>query len=884
MLMKKLAAGVATTALVMGISAAAQAQSTAGQAQEVIVTGARQAPSALGQAVQVNEAKDEAIVTKQFIATQVPSANLAQLINMVPGVSYSTEDPGGFNSGDLRIHGFDGNHVAVVLDGVPLNDTGNYAVYPGEYIIGEQIERITVNIGSSDVDSPSASALGATINITSKNPPTTMGGLLKVSGGSYGYGRVYGELYSGTFGPWGTRAYVGAEYGREDNFESRPGDNKRFNINGKIYQPLSGSDFISVSGLFTSERQYPAFRLSPSQISTLGRYYYGDNYTWIPETATPGVKDSVPNVLLPNGTGGTTTSGDNNFYKLFANPVDFGIIHGQSKFTLAKGLTFTFDPSFFYTLANGGGSTSLAENDKRLIGNATSTPATNSKACVAGGKVTGVDLNGDGDCLDTVVVYSPSNTQTYRYGLTSSLLYDLSEQHHFQLSYTYDLGRHRQTAEYTPVDLNTGNPNDVFGARPGYGAPIITADGTIMRGRDRYSIAELNQFSANYIGKFMDDRLHINLGVRLPYFTRKLNQFCYTYNGTSATCDSIDPARVLAAYNSDVAGINNSTGKPEPTSQGSSAGSLAALLPVTPTFGPTGKPNFAFPFKATYDFNKALPNAGITYRLADHHLFYASYARGFSAPKTDDLYVSGSIGVQPETSDNWAAGYRYQTRNLNVSLGVYDTEYKNRIVQSVDPNDPTSSIDRNVGAVRVDGVDLEVGWTPIQHLNLYASANLNDSELKSNIPVVTSSTTAGVVTYYNLFLPTKGKELVLTPDQMYSARATYDFGPLRVGVQSKYTGGRYISDVNDAKIGAYWTVGFDARLTLPYFDNRSYIQLNVSNLFNTYYFTRSTTFNNANAIPIVNGAGATVATYSASTPAYYIGAPSTFYLTIGTTF
>src|ERR1700761_1421539 len=118
MLMKRLVAGAATTVIALSIGVVAHAQSTASQTQEVIVTGARQARSTGGLGVQVNEAKDEAIVSKQFIETQVPSENLAQLINYVPGVSYSTEDPGGFNSGDLRIHGFDGNHVAVILDGV----------------------------------------------------------------------------------------------------------------------------------------------------------------------------------------------------------------------------------------------------------------------------------------------------------------------------------------------------------------------------------------------------------------------------------------------------------------------------------------------------------------------------------------------------------------------------------------------------------------------------------------------------------------------------------------------------------------------------------------------------------------------------------------------
>src|SRR5258706_8770825 len=226
----------ATTALATGLLVAtgAFAQSTATQVQELIVTGSRGATSTGGLATQVNEAKDVSIVGQQFIKTQIPSANIAQLINVLPGVSYSTEDPGGFNSGDLRIHGFDGNHVAVVLDGAPLNDTGNYAVFPGEYMIGELIDHLTVNVGSSDVDSPSASALGATINVVSKVPKDTMGGVIHASAGSYRYARGFGEFDTGSFGPWGTRAYVAAEYGKEHNFKSRPGDSKRYDISGRV--------------------------------------------------------------------------------------------------------------------------------------------------------------------------------------------------------------------------------------------------------------------------------------------------------------------------------------------------------------------------------------------------------------------------------------------------------------------------------------------------------------------------------------------------------------------------------------------------------------------------------------------------------------------------
>ncbi len=791
----------------------------------------------------MNEAKDVAVINQQFIKSQTPSQNIGQLINFLPGISNSTEDPGGFNSGDLRIHGFEcnssGGHIAVAVDGAPVTDTGNYACYFGEYMIGELIDHITVNIGSSDVDNPSASALGASINVVTKTPPKTFGINGSTSYGSYNYARGFAEIDTGEIGPWGTTAFVAGEYGREDNFKGRPGDSTRWDLNGKIYQPLNGKDFVSLVANYVQERQYPPFDASPATIAAAGDPYFdGDNYTWAPETVTPGKADAVPSPAFhPGGT-------DANYWLLFPNPVNFFSARGQSQFALGPNLTFTFDPTFFYTLANGGGGATLGEKDKRLIGSS---------------NAAGVDLNGDGDLLDTVVVYAPSNTETYRYGLTASLLYDLNESNHFQLAYTLDYGHHRQTGEYTGVDPATGDPADVFGFKPGYGAPILAADGSDLRKRDRLSIAMLNQVSANYIGKFVDDRLHVNIGVRAPFFQRDVNQYCYTYNGTSAWCDTASTSAVQAAYNADLAAKR---------AAGASASALTSLLGTSVSTGVGGAPNFRFPFSQTFKFNKLLPNAGISFRLADQHLIYASYAKGFAAPKTDDLYVSSGITVHPETSDNFAAGYRFQATRLYLSINGYLAEFHNRIVQSYDPNDPTLSIDRNVGDVEVRGVDLEGGWTPVDHLNLYASANFNSSRLKSNYTVQTQGTTFA--------LPTKGKELVMTPDRTFAGRATYDIGDFTFGGEFKYISSRFISDTNDASIPGYVVFSLDARMQLPQLPG-SYLQVNVQNLFDKYYFSRSTTVSNnlAYAVP------GTALTYNAATNFLYVGAPRTIQATLG---
>jgi iron complex outermembrane receptor protein len=832
----------ASTALATGLllASSALAQSTATQVQELVVTGARGAPSVSGIITQVQDAKDQAIVNHEFFEHQQAGQNFAQLINLLPGVNYTSEDQTGNLSGDLRIHAFDGAHIGVTIDGTPVNDTGNYAVFPGEYLTPEITDRIIVNMGATSVDSPTASAVGGTVELVTKIPTHDREIIAQATVGSNDFTRYYGEIESGEVGPWGTRMFLSGNYDHANKWVGA-GDEMKEGFDARIYQPLKGSDFLSLSASYVLEHDYFYDGSSLAQFAQFGKNKLDYNTQWIVPTAVNGQIDTPagsasgsPAISPGQLQGSAGASGyDGNYWALHPNPVIFGTIRGASKFSLTDKLTFTFDPSFFYTLANGGGVTPLSESDPRLKGNKVGSP--------------GVDLNGDGDQKDTVDVFSPNNTNTHRFVVLSSLLYDLDEHNHFSLGYTLDYGMHRQTQEYGFINPVNGLPGSVFGGNGMDGStPITTADGSTMRGRDRHSIAELNQVDLNYIGKFMDDKLHVNLGVRAPFFKRDLEQFCYTYNGTTQYCDTIDPALVLAAFNADSAADKAAiaAGKTPNTAN------LSQLL-----FGPgktttisvspeTNAPNFRMPFNQTFNFNKVLPNAGVTYRIADDHMVYATYAEGFSAPKTDDLYSSVTALVQPETSESFAAGYRYQTPAVIASVDSFYVDYKNRIVQSFDPTDPTLSIDRNIGAVDIYGIDLSIGAHPFEHFSVYASAEFIKSDVKSNEVVATAGAVA-------LALPTAGKELVLNPDRTFTANARYDFGWIDVGANVKYTSKRFLDDMNTASLPDITVVDFDARMPITWWGaQNTYLQFNVFNLTNTrqpYKLTSSIT----NAFPVV---------------------------------
>jgi iron complex outermembrane recepter protein len=506
--------------------------------------------------------------------------------------------------------------------------------------------------------------------------------------------------------------------------------------------------------------------------------------TYVAPTVRPGVADADT-----NGTG---------YFGLRINPSNTGNIRANSRFTLAEGLVLTIDPSFQYTLANGGTQQAvLAENDLLLR---TSRPTT-----------AGVDLNGDGDVLDRVRVMTPSNTNTHRYGLNSSLIWDLNDDHRIRGAYALDWGRHRQTGQYGFVDFS--NPTaprfvDVFGGRNDEDNRVINLDGFELQSRDRKSIAELQQVSLEYRGQFLDDALTVTLGVRAPFFTRELNQNCFSQNASSnVLCTSETPNATLANGNVTFAGRN--TG-------------------AVPT-------QYIRPYQRELKYDDVLPSVGASYRFGDFHSVFAGYTASLSAPRTDSLYAvrrlaDGSVGnptVQPETSENFDLGYRYTSSTIVAQASVFYNSFENRIVSTFDP-DLDTFVDRNVGAVESTGFEASIGWSPIEALSLYATASFLDSELQDNY----------VFNAAGQELQTKGKKQVETPEQMYSMRAAYQFNDVfSAAVQAKYTGERWITDVNDLQADAFTVVDADARfdfdtLGLP----GTYLQVNVTNLFDEDYY------------------------------------------------
>ncbi|WP_372706644.1 TonB-dependent receptor [Brevundimonas sp.] len=863
----------ATTALFTGLLVAgtASAQSSGTVATEateldsVTVTGSRGPATTDGSIIAETIAKTRSTITQEFISTQSPGQSILQSLNLVPGLTFTNADPFGNSGGSLRLRGFDGNRISLTFDGVPLNDTGNYAIFSNQQLDPELIERASVNQGSTDVDSPTASATGGTINYSVARPLEEAGIQVGAAVGDFEYGRFFIKADTGAFGPWGTTAYATYSYTNYNKFKG-PGELQKQQVNGRLFQNMGDGDFASLSYNFNRNRNafYNNF-INQAQFAS-GNFLENDQACFRPT----GVNGTAQNELTQStrvlSDGSILAGSCTNYFALRNNPSNTGNIRGAFSYGITDNLRFTFDPSYQFVMATGGGFTAMSERDDRLD---------------LGGLI-GTDINRDGDTLDTVTTYTPSLTNTNRYGVLSSLIWDANDDHRFRVAYSYDYGRHRQTGEAIRTD-RFANPLNVFGGSKNWGLPgerIFAFNGqSFFRTRDRASIAELNQISAEWRGQFLDDSLTIQLGARAPYFRRELNQNCFSQNGSSAVlCTAQTPNAPLANGNV--------------------------------TFGVSAT-QFIAPYQAELEYDAVLPSGGVTWRFAESQTVYVSYAESLSAPRTDNLYqpvrnASNQIDfseVQPETTKAYDLGYRFNNGDIIASAAVWYNQYSNRIVSSFDA-DPASpffgqSIDRNVGEVELMGFDGAIGWQASDRLSLYVSAAYNESEIKDdlrlgNFSCTTASQRPGSIPACPVapaslliptFLPTAGKELVETPDWTFAARADYDVSEnLSVGLQAKYVGERFSTDVNDEIFDAYTVVDFDARYDLTEALNikDAFVQLNVTNLLEEEYQANIST--GTNALAVAQSADPRVTNRSGTVRTASVGAPRTWLISIGTRF
>jgi hypothetical protein len=147
-----------------------------------------------------------AAVNEAKLRETLSNRDLPMILNETPGV-YATQGGGGTGDSRINVRGFDQRNVAVLINGVPVNDMENGSVFWSNWDLGDVTKSLQVQRGlsASKIAVPS---VGGTINVLTKGFDDKRSVLARVETGSNNYRKSSLLLSSGTLkGDWAATFY-----------------------------------------------------------------------------------------------------------------------------------------------------------------------------------------------------------------------------------------------------------------------------------------------------------------------------------------------------------------------------------------------------------------------------------------------------------------------------------------------------------------------------------------------------------------------------------------------------------------------------------------------------------------------------------------------------
>lgn len=472
-----------------------------------------------GLIVPEESSKARSEVSKSYLEKQLPTASPYQNISMLPGVNASSQDATGLFGGNLSIRGFNSSQIGFTIDGAPVNDSGNFAVYPQEYVDTENLDQIFVTQGSTDTDAPHIGASGGNIGIVSTNPTDFARVMAEQTAGDLRMYKSFVRLDTGMFANGATKAFLSFSQAGADKWRGG-GNADRAHIDAKVVTKIGDASQVSF-GLMYNNAVNNFFKRETLTDYQTQNYFY-DYATTFPGRLTPVTGTAQNESTSVNGVSRA------DYYRLQVNPFKNTLLTAKGNFQLNDAWRLDIEPYFWHGYGNGSFGTTLQES--------------------AGTGVTKVqDLNGDGDTLDKILMYRSSITKTNRPGATAKLNWQ-NDMHKLAFGMWFERAEHIQTQPFSKVDAN-GNPLDIWGES--YLA--LDGNGNVYQGRNQKTITTVTQPFVTDTLSLMSDKLKLTMGLRMPHTVRDGTNYASagsgltTYFTASRTYDATLPS-VGATY------------------------------------------------------------------------------------------------------------------------------------------------------------------------------------------------------------------------------------------------------------------------------------------------------------------------------------------------
>jgi iron complex outermembrane receptor protein len=763
-------------------SATAQTATTdaAAPKAEVIITGKK-----LGMGLMVTEdaPKARSTITAEELEKQRPTGNAYEALEMLPSVNSYNYDATGLFGGGLSLRGFNSDQIGATINGVPVNDSGNFAVYPQEYVDQENTCAEFVTQGSTDVDSPQVGASGGNFGIVTCNPENNQRLRVMQTLGQLNMHKTFVRYDTGLFADHRSKAFISYSNAQADKWKGKGGADRN-HVDAGFNYDWDRFNYIHATVLWNEANNNSINNLTLAEINKNG-YYYDTSPTF------------VGHLTPVKGTAQKEATQTPPYYGLYNNPFKNGIFSATAKFRLAEGTDIKIVPYYWYGFGNGG-IQQRAQSESAFLN------TTTNKNTAA------VDLNGDGDTLDTVLVANASVTRTQRPGVTASVTHTFGN-NEILAGFWYEKATHQQTGPMVAVGAN-GN-YDVWLQDN----KIVRPDGSPFESRDNRTISTAYQAFLQDTISMLDNKALINIGVRTPHIKRDLSNFA-------------------------------------------SEGSQNATYRIERTYE-TLLPQFGARYRITND-DQIFMSVAKNMKAPPNFVF----ANVGTNVKIVNGVATLSSDVAAETSWNTDIGYRHQDSRFIATFTAFGVNFKNRQASYFDPVN-NASYYTNVGDVKSKGFEIEVNNMPINGWSLYGSFGYLRTEIQSDLKVSVPTAVPPAVQLTGI-LPTAGKELPGSPRLKAGLALEYSQNAFWARVKAKATSEQQSTFANDEPVApGYTTFGFDAGYTFANYGllKRPKLTINASNITNKQYRNPGSGIPNSNPIP-----GAVTTT---SALRYYLGAP-----------
>ena len=604
-----------------------------------------------GQMLNEDATKTRSTVTRSATEKNRATENPYQALSLLPGVSSFSYDATGLFGGGLTIRGFNSEQLGFTVNGVPVNDSGNFAVYPQEYADQENLCTQTVTQGSPDIESPHVGATGGNVGLTSCDPEDKRRVRFSQTVGGLNLSRSYLRVDTGRFADGKAKVFLSYSHTQADKWKGK-GEAKRDHIDAAFSYDISPDHRILGSILYNRAINNNIYSVSLADLNNPARGYFYDFAETFPTRPAP-VK----------GTAQVETSVTPGYYKLSYNPFENVVASLSGSFKLSNDVLLKVQPYLWYGFGNGALQQQLALREAGSFLDRTT------------GTITGnVDLNGDGDTLDTVIMARASVTKTSRPGVTAEFNI-FKGNHQIRAGAWFERADHRQTQPMVKVNQD-GTSTDVWHQD----GVILRPDGTPYQGRDTKTISTAYQLYLSDAITILDNKGLLTLGVRAPNVTRDVTN---SANEGGATAYKIKES---------FSGVLPQIGMRYELAKGQQV-----FLNVAKNF--RAPPNFAF-----------FPGSNVT------------ITNGVGVLRSD---------IKAETSIVSDLGYRYQSRAFSLSASLFNVEFKDRQANAFDLQTQISAY-TNIGKVSNQGLEVELGSGVFNGFSAYASLTSQKSEIKND--------------------------------------------------------------------------------------------------------------------------------------------------------